>query len=209
MPARPGLTRTIVLDAAIALVDADGLAALTMRRLGERLGVEAMSLYRHVHNKADLLDGIHDALLGRIVVPPGADDWAADLRALARAFRDVLRDHAQALPLFATRSAVGPQALAQVEAGLQVLTRAGIDPLHALPVFQVVFAFVVGHSSYTYGPTQDETVVDYGTLDPDQFPHLQRIPQLAGRLEVDAEFELGLTLLIEGIRAQLIGHRPG
>lgn len=199
MPRRKKLSRDKIVDAAIALVDAEGLDALSMRRLGERLGVEAMSLYRHVGNKAALLDLVHDALLGRLHYSLAGEAWDEDLRRIARAFRALLRDHAAALPMFATRTATGPAGLAHVEAGLSVLARAGIPPAQAMSTFQVIFTYVVGHSLYTYAPPDAVANVDYGALPPDRFPHLHQIAQLPGT-DADAEFERGLDLLVAGLR---------
>lgn len=203
MPRPRKLSRDKILDAAIELIDTDGLEALTMRRLGERLGVEAMSLYRHVGNKAALLDGVHDALLGRMKVEPTGEAWDEDLRRIARAFRALLAEHARALPMFATRTATGPRALDQVEAGLEVLERTGLSPARAMSTFQVIFAYVVGHSMYTYAPPSAMGgPVDYGSLAAERFPRLRRIAGV--RLaDADEEFERGLDLLIEGLRKTL------
>ncbi|MCA9705922.1 MAG: TetR/AcrR family transcriptional regulator C-terminal domain-containing protein [Myxococcales bacterium] len=202
MPRPKKLSRDKILDAAIALVDAEGLEALSMRRLGERLGVEAMSLYRYVGSKAALLDGIHDALLGRMQVEPSEGPWDDAVRRLARAFRALLRDHAAALPVFATRTATGPRALAHVEQGLAVLARAGLPPAEALATFQVIFAFVVGHSMYTFAPLDGGAEPDYGSLPADRFPHLHALSRLPPT-DPEAEFERGLELLVQGLRHEL------
>ncbi|MEM9458184.1 MAG: TetR/AcrR family transcriptional regulator C-terminal domain-containing protein [Myxococcota bacterium] len=200
MPRPKKLSRDKILDAAIELIDAEGLEALSMRRLGERLGVEAMSLYRHVRNKAALLDAVHDALLGRMRIEPSDGGWDAQLRQIARAFRALLREHAAALPMFATRTATGPQALAQVEAGLAILHRAGLCPARAMSTFQVIFAYVVGHSMFTYAPAAATGgTVDYGSLPADQFMHLRRIAE-DPMPDAEQQFEQGLDLLIEGLR---------
>lgn len=200
MPRPKKLSRDKILDAAIELIDAEGLEALSMRRLGERLGVEAMSLYRHVRSKAALLDAVHDALLGRMRIEPASGAWEEDLRQIARAFRALLREHAAALPMFATRTATGPLALAQVEAGLAILHRAGLSPARAVSTFQVIFAYVVGHSMFTYASAATTGgTVDYGSLPAERFVHLRRIAE-GPMPDAEQQFEQGLDLLIEGLR---------
>src|SRR3954454_24006069 len=94
---RDPLTRDRVLRAAVDVVDREGLGALSMRRLGQELGVEAMSLYRYVPSKADLLDGVYGAILADIVVPKkAAAEWRKTARAYARAFRKALVAHPNA-----------------------------------------------------------------------------------------------------------------
>ncbi len=190
----------MILDAAIEIVDEHGLEALTMRRLGERLGVEAMSLYGWVRNKADLLDGIHDVLLGRMNPTLGHPDPTEDLRSMARAFREVLRAHPNALPMFATRPARGPSALRQVELGLRVLARMGIPPERSLAIFQIIFAFVVGHALYTFSRADDGDEVDYAAL-PEDLAHVRSLAEILPGRELDAEFELGLDTFIAGLKA--------
>src|SRR5262245_24793657 len=126
--ARAGLTRDKVLERAVQLVDEEGLDALSMRRLGEALGVQAMSLYRHVSDKADLLDGVHGAILAAVPVPARRGPWATRARALARSVREALRAHPRALVLFATRPAVVPASLALFEEALAIVSESGLDP---------------------------------------------------------------------------------
>lgn len=201
MPGPRKLSREKIFEAAIELLDEEGLDALTMRRLGERLGVEAMSLYNHVRNKAELFDGIHDALLGTMHPHFGNFDPAEDMRSLAHAFREMLRAHPNALTIFATRAARGEHALQQVEDGLTVLERMGLPPDRALAIFQVVFAFVVGHALYTFGHAADGDPIDYASL-PETFPHVRRLAYVLPVRNLDAEFELGLETIIAGLRAR-------
>ena len=98
------LSRERVLRAAIALADAGGIEALTMRRLGQELGVEAMSLYKHVANKEDLLDGMVDVVFGEIELPDGGTDWRTAMRARAISVRDGLTRHPWATPLMQSRT---------------------------------------------------------------------------------------------------------
>src|SRR5262245_41908051 len=113
--AKAGLSRERILKAAVDLVDRDGLSALSMRRVAEELDAAPMSLYRHVTNKADLLDGVYEAILSGMPLPGRQGDWKSDARALAGAFRAALLAHPNAVILFATRPAVTPAALSYLE----------------------------------------------------------------------------------------------
>src|SRR5688500_19101550 len=100
---RTPLSRDRVLRAAVALAEQHGLEALTMRRLGQELGVEAMSLYRYVANKDDLLDGMVDAVFGEIELPPHDTDWRTAMRRRAISVRAALTRHPSATPLMPPR----------------------------------------------------------------------------------------------------------
>src|SRR5918994_7195214 len=102
--ARTPLSRDRILEAALGLADASGVETLTMRRLGEELGFEAMSLYRHVANKNDLLDGMLDLVLAEWQLPDGQGDWAEAIRTSARSVHDALRQHRWAARLLMTGS---------------------------------------------------------------------------------------------------------
>lgn len=193
------LTRARVLAAALELVDAEGLEALSMRKLGERLGVEGMALYRHVANKSDLLDGVFEAVLTEMRAPARTGDWRTDVRAMARAFEAALIAHPRALPLFASRPAVSPASLEVVEAAIGVLVQAGLPLDRALLTFDSVVALVVGHCLAHYGPADAHAPVDYAALDPARFPHLSRLPAVLARLRPEDALDLALELLIAGI----------
>ena len=127
---RAGLSRDLVLDAAVALVDRDGLDHLSMRKLGAALGVEAMTLYHYLPNKAALLDGLVEWVLEHATTGPATDGlrWDETLRRYAETLRTALLGHPGVLPLFFTRPAVTPQTLRAVERGLRVLSDAGLRP---------------------------------------------------------------------------------
>src|SRR5680860_1393223 len=103
VPRREPLTRERVLQAAVELVDERGLGSLTMRRLGSRLGVEAMALYRHVANKDEILDGIVELVVGEIEIPASGSEWRVAMTLRAHSARDVLRRHPWAIGLMESR----------------------------------------------------------------------------------------------------------
>ena len=144
-----GLSRELVLDAAVALVDSGGLDGLSMRKLGAALGVEAMTVYHYVPSKAALLEGLVEWVLRHSATNPGATDglsWDQVLRRYAETLRATLLSHPGVLPLFFGHPAVTPQGLRTAENGLRVLTDAGFGLRRALDMLNVLSIFVVGHT---------------------------------------------------------------
>lgn len=197
------LTRERILRAAIALVDEHGLDALTMRRLGTALGVEAMSLYNHVPNKAALLDGIYEILAAEIP-QNNLGGWPDVLRARANALRSVLSEHPNAIALLATRPAVTQGSLHHLESGLDVLVCAGLPLVDALAIFQNVRSYVIGYAITTLAPPAGGNLldVDYRSLDAQHFPRVTAAASLLERYDSDAEFIQGIEILIAGIAAK-------
>jgi AcrR family transcriptional regulator len=213
-PPRAPLDRQRILNAALELVDRDGLEALSMRKLGAALGVEAMALYYHVPNKAALLEGLAELVLAQLPVPePPYGDWTDVIRGSARAFRDLGIQHPNVFPLLATVGFSNPASLRPAEAVLDVLCNAGLDLSAAFVAFVSLKSYVVGHTVWALG----------GEYDPDRFgqicdtvPHVSEAeyPRLAAfaqeieQHQVDAEFERGLELFIDGVRTRLANATP-
>ena len=126
--ARPALSRAAVLDGAVALADAEGLGAVTVRRLAAALGVTPMALYWHVATKDDLVAALADRVLDAVRVPEETGDWEEDLRAALLALVAALRPHPQLAPLVADRLLEHPGGLALSEAALRCLAAAGHGP---------------------------------------------------------------------------------
>jgi AcrR family transcriptional regulator len=204
---REPLSRERILHAALAIVDREGLGAISMRRLGEELGVEAMSLYNHVANKAAVLDGIFETMLGELSAPKRSSSWQATLRERAVAFRAVLRAHPNALPIFGTRPAVTPASIAHVEAMLAVLRRAGFSVHDALGALQVLVAFVVGHTIATCSSPDEDASPSYHTLDEARFPYVREVARVLDRHDVEKEFELGLEAMLTGLTRRRAARR--
>ncbi|MCB9670432.1 MAG: TetR/AcrR family transcriptional regulator C-terminal domain-containing protein [Alphaproteobacteria bacterium] len=173
-----GLSREQIVATALEIADRDGLGALTMRRIAGALDVEAMSLYRHVRNKDDLLDGLHDALIGSLVVPTEGP-WEARVEAVALGFRDVLARHPRLVRVLASRPATTPRALQVLADGVRTLEEAGFAEDDAVIAFQTVFCFVVGHCVFHMADGQP----------PDAW--------------ADTELAGGLAILVEGLRARV------
>lgn len=181
-----------------------------MRRLGVEVGVEAMSLYRYVPSKAELLDGIHGTILDEVAMPRATGPWTKSVRAYAADFRKALVAHPNALSLFATRPAVSTASLRHVEVGLLLLRRAGFGVDDAVSAFQIVVSYVVGHTLSTHAPAREEerSVPAYRELPPDEFPTILEAAGVLAEHDVDREFELGLDVLLAGLSARLRKRKP-
>jgi AcrR family transcriptional regulator len=189
------LTRDAILDAAVALLDEHGLAGLSMRKLGAVLGVEAMSLYNHVRNKDELLDGIHERILLSLEVPPAARTWQTFVRHQAMSLHRALVAHPHAISLFATRPAATPAAIERLDRYLEVLLDAGFNPLQALSIVQLVAQLVVGHAMWTTG-------VEVWLAD-DAPPNVQKVERALEKWDADRELEMGLDAMLRGFAALL------
>ena len=208
--ARAGLSRERILEAAVDLVDAEGLDALSMRRLGKELGVEAMSLYNHVPNKAALLDGLVDLIIAQVPIEPRQTEWTEQIRMMARAYRKVAVTHPNVVPLLAMRPFTGFKELEPIDYAFGCLREAGFSDADALHAFRVLAAFATGYLlSETGGSFGTGSIIDGNhTIDPDDFgiadyPHLQAmIPHMIDT-DLDAEFEFGLDAMIEGLKKHL------
>ncbi len=200
---RNPLNRERVLEAAVRFVDREGLDALSMRRLGAELGVEAMSLYNHVPNKDALLDGMVEVILGELEVPPENGDWEERIRDGYRAFRRLAHEHPNVFPLLVNRPPNTMDGVWLVEEFLRTLGDAGFDRRTALHAFRAL-------SSYTFGYAMAE--IRGFALEPDgsrrgvqkipraEFPRISELKPYLEKLDHDAEFEFGLDLILTGLR---------
>ncbi|MFD7163800.1 TetR/AcrR family transcriptional regulator C-terminal domain-containing protein [Streptomyces violascens] len=213
--ARPkaGLSRDKVLDAALDFVDREGIAALTMRKLGTELGVEAMTLYHHVGNKGELLDG----LVGRVVhraaaglpqdamdSPGTAGDWTEWARAFASRLRAELLSHPGVLPLIATRPLSSADDLDLMEERLATLTGAGLALGRAMDVINALATFTVGHTLAEAGRTPGERAdapdLDDVAPDPERFPLLAEVTATRAGLDFAERFDRTVDFILAGYR---------
>jgi AcrR family transcriptional regulator len=193
---RQPLTRDAILAAAVELLDLEGMKGLSMRKLGAALGVEAMSLYNHIPSKDALLDGIHERILLSLDPPGQARTWQLYVRHQALALHRALLAHPHAIPLFATRPAATPAAMARLDRYLQVLLDARFKPLQALSIVQLVAQLVVGHAMWT-------TAVEVVLVGDDPPPHVKRVERALVRWNPDRELELGIDALVHGFERLL------
>ena len=188
---RKPLSRDAILDKAIELLDRDGPAGLSMRKLGAALGVEAMSLYNHVPSKDALLDGIHERILLSLAPPPHARSWQALVRHQALALHRALLAHPHAIPLFATRPAATPGAIERLDRYLAVLLEAGFKPMQALSIIQLVAQLVVGHAMWA-------TAVEIALIPDDAPPHAKQVERVLEKWNPDRELEMGIDAMLAG-----------
>jgi AcrR family transcriptional regulator len=198
---RAGLTRQAVLEAAVRLVDREGMTALSMRRLGAELGVEAMTLYHHVPNKSALLDGMIEQIVAEAVPPEfGAATWREDLRAYAHALMAALAAHPHAVPLLLSRPALTPRNLRTLEAVVRMLHEAGFALPRTLDILYSLTSFVVGQAAAQAGSI--DGAGSLASLDPDAYPLLVRAAAAAGEDAGAARFEYALDALLSGFAAE-------
>jgi AcrR family transcriptional regulator len=204
---RAPLTREAVVEAAVAMADAEGLDRLSMRRLGERLGVEAMSLYHHVPNKTALLDAMVDQVFAEMAVPQG-DDWRAGLRERAVAQRAALLRHGWALAVMESRTTPGYETIRHHDATLGFLRRTGFTVRATGHAYALLDAYVMGFVLQEQQLPFDESTAEELAVEMlDQnagldLPHLTEFAQqvvMAGGYAFADEFEVGLDLVLDAV----------
>jgi AcrR family transcriptional regulator len=185
-----------------------------MRRLGARLGVEAMSLYHHVANKAALLDGLVERLvLSLEVTIDEPADWESTLVELARAYRRLALGHPRAFPLLTTRPLATPAALVRTEPVFAALARAGFGPAERIVVVQTFVAFLNGYLLADVGTVPghgDEPEPDvrgaYRAVDATVAPYVHAVGALIDdSMSLESEFETSVAIVVEGFRRLLDG----
>ena len=206
---RARLTRDRVLTAAVARADAGGLESVSMRRLGEELGVEAMSLYTHVANKDDLLDGMVDAVFAEIDLPAVGAEWRTAMRERAVSARTVLNRHPWAIRLMQSRTAPGPATLRHHDTVIGTLRQAGFTVELTAHAFSAIDAYVYGfalqEASLPFDTVEEAAEVGAGMFERmpvGAFPHLVELTVehiLQPGYDYGDEFEFGLELILDGL----------
>jgi AcrR family transcriptional regulator len=206
---RVPLTRERVLDAAMDLADQGGLEALSMRKLGQALGVEAMAVYYHFANKERVLDGIVDLVFGEIELPPADSDWKTAMRRRAFAVRDTLLRHRWAIGLMESRTNPGPANLRHHDAVIGCLRAAGFDMPMVATAYSLLDSYIYGFAltkmNLPFDDTSDIVEMSESMLAP--FPPGE-YQNLADFLTEHAmkpgydyadEFEYGLDVILDGL----------
>jgi AcrR family transcriptional regulator len=202
---RAGLSREQVLDAALELVDRDGVAALSMRRLGAELGVEAMTLYHYLPNKDALLDGIVERVMAQQETTLAGGPWERALTDYARSLRGTLLRHPGAALIVATRPAVTPETLRAAERGLALLCDAGFPVGRALDTLNALTLFVVAHAASEVSTAAVNSAAAAGSqdyvarLDEREFPLLARAARSSAGTDDSDRFEFAIAAFIRGV----------
>jgi AcrR family transcriptional regulator len=200
------LNRDRILSAALRLVDAEGLDALSMRRLGQALGVEAMSLYNHVANKDAVLDGIIERVLREVELPRAGAGWEAELRRCATSMRDTLRRHAWAGNLIMAPAAWPSAMVARmryIEALLQTLREAGFTPAEAYHGYHALDGHTLGFTMWELGHSVPDSVVVADVMrevESGAYPYLLEHSRQHDADHPQSSFEFGLDLIFDGLR---------
>jgi AcrR family transcriptional regulator len=198
-----------VLGAAVALADEGGIASLTMRKLGEALGVEAMSLYNHVANKDDLLDGMIDVVFSEIGLPASETDWKTAMRKRAISTRGVLSRHRWAIGLMESRTSPGPATLRHHDAVIGSLREAGFSIELAAHAYSALDSYIYGFALQeaslpfdTGAQTADVAQEIMAQYSPGEYPRLTELATehvLKPGYDYGNEFAYGLDLILNGI----------
>jgi TetR/AcrR family transcriptional regulator, tetracycline repressor protein len=210
---REKLTRERICEAALEIMDAEGLDAVSMRRVAREVGVEAMSLYHHVRDKEDLLDGICSLVMNEFRYPDESQAWIDVAKQGAQEWRRVLKQHPNVIALFAERQKpmTDVQALGPMEFALRVIGRAGMDERETVLVFNVLGGYIMGSvmmevgRMFNAGATDKANPDVAGTLV--NFP-ADRLPCIAASMphladcDPNEQFETGLDLLLKGLIAR-------
>lgn len=213
MPPKAKFTRAQLQAAALALVDAEGLAALSMRTLASTLGTGPMTLYNYVRDRGDLDALVVEAVMAEVKLPRERGDWQLDVRAIVEATWRTVRRHPNVIPLVLTRRTLHETTLDWAEALLRALARSGRSGVDLLVAFRTVSGFVMGLAqAQLAGPLSPdgdkegdkegnahEDVARAQALPPERFPHLIEIARVAARFGADREFRAGLDIVIAGL----------
>jgi TetR/AcrR family tetracycline transcriptional repressor len=212
-PRREPLTRQRIIRAALRIMDEEGLEAVTMRAIGRDLGVEAMSLYNHVQDKEDILNGVCEQVLAEFRIPE-SEDWAEAARLGAREYRRLLLAHPNVITLLSEgkSSFTNPDALRAYEFALDVFRSVGLAEAESVKAFHTFGGYILGFVMMELGPMVGGR---------DDEAHLQAHEEMARMLasadlprlreafpyiidcDVEEQFEFGLELLIEGLRTRV------
>jgi AcrR family transcriptional regulator len=203
------LTRERVLRAAIDLADQGGFGSLSMRKVAQVLGVEAMSLYNHVANKDDILDGVVDVVFGEIGLPSMDADWKTSMRRRAISARSVLSRHPWAIGLMESRSKPGRATLQHHDAVLGVLRKGGFSlsmTAHAYSVLDgYIYGFALTHANLPFETSEETADLAQdimGRFSAREYPHLTELTVqhvLQPGYDYTKEFEFGLDLILDGL----------
>ena len=205
---RPQLTRERVVAAGIELADRDGIESISMRRLAQELGVEAMSLYTHVRNKDDLLDGMVNAVIGEIPTTTGGAHWKTSLRQMALAARGVVLSHPWAPGPIESRTAPGPATMYYINTVLGVLREGGFTVAQTHHALHILGSRLLGFSQELFDDTGDLPPEAAASLASQLGATLPYIVEMAlavthdgvlGPCDDDAQFEFALDFILDGL----------
>jgi AcrR family transcriptional regulator len=210
------ISRAVILQTALAILDRDGESGLSMRRLSEALNRDPTVIYRHVPNKGAVLDGVAEIILSQLAVDSADTDWVNQVRLVAHDFRRLAIAHPNAVPLLVTRPLATPLGqrpagmLRPIESVLTLLTSAGFTGVDALHIYRVIFGYLHGHildelQELVERPEETDSVLRLGLhrLPITDFPQLRELAPVLASYDGAAELDRGLDILLSGLIATL------
>jgi AcrR family transcriptional regulator len=210
------VSRSVILQCALRIVDRHGIDGLSMRRLSEEVGRDPTVLYRHVPSKAALLDGVAEIVFGQLRVDTADPDWAGQLRSVAHDFRRLALEHPNVVPLLVTRPLATPLGqrpqgmLRPLEDVLALLTSAGFTGVDALNTYRMLFGYLHGHiltelQEVIERPEETDDVLRLGLhrLPVTEFPQVRALASALASYDGAAELDRGLDLLLSGLTATM------
>lgn len=222
LPADGGpVSRSVIMRCALRIVDDEGIDGLSMRHLSEHVGRDPAVLYRHVPNKAALLDGIAEIVVGQLRVDTADLDWQAQLRSVAHDFRRLALEHPNVVPLIVTRPLATPlgqrppEMLRPLEDILALLAAVGFSGADALHIYRVLIGFLYGHvltelQEVIERPEESDDVLRLGLhrLAITEFPQVRAVASALAAYDGAAELDRGLDLLFIGLATTLPPIKP-
>jgi len=211
---REPLTRDRIIEAALRVMDAEGLEAVTMRRIGRELGVEAMSLYNHVEDKDDILEGVTERVMNEFEFPSSTGDWLEDARAMAHEWRRLLGLHPSVCQLLAERHKPleGLASYRAMDAALGLLRSAGLSDRDAAQAFNALGSYILGYVTMEQGlmlgndeehAKQHDMAMD--VLQGSGLDNVMACLPFFTHCDTGQQFDFGLDLVFRGIRAGVAG----
>lgn len=212
---RARFTVSDIASAALRIVDRDGLSGLSMRSLATVLETGPMTLYNYVRDRGELEELVAEAVISEVRVPAPTDDWCADVRAIAVAIWETMRQHPNAVPLILTRRTVSPSSYVAADRLIGALKRAGLADEDLLASFRAVLGLVMGSAQAELagplageGRDREQTAVAarIGGLAGAEHPHIAALAQVSQQSTATADFERGVGILLAGIESLGSGH---
>ena len=204
---RSPLSRDRILATAVEIADERGVAAVTMREVASRLGVEAMSLYNHVANKGEILGGMVDLVVAQLDLPADVDDWREAMRRRAVSAHQVFGHHPWLPMLLDSNGSSGPTTLRYYDWTLGILARAGFSMDGAARAFSLLDSYIYGFGiqqlNFSAGDASPEEMAEalLEFVPPETYPYLHKMASHAMQFGYDeeADFEFGLEIILDGL----------
>jgi len=221
-PPRDPITPDRLADAALKLIDEQGIEGLTVRSLAQALGVGTMTIYWYVQNKEEVLDLVADRILAGVEIPPPGGDWRVAGRTAAVSVRQRMMAHARAVVVMVGRGSFGPNGMRMIEQALAIFRAAGFDDIEAADAYFAFSNYVTGFClmqtttvAVAGRPDIDrrtyaQMVASYiASLPPELYPNLQAAAPRIFTASLDDRFSFGVECLIGGLEAKLAAKRTG